>query len=164
MGRVTRWLRHRFAPSARDRFPDASLGRIAVAIGEGEKLHDGEVVFAVEAALPAAALRAGASPRQRAQEAFSSLRVWDTRANNGVLLYLLLADRAIEIVADRGLHGQVSDAEWESVCAQIEAGLRAGDMEQAVIDGIGRISALLARYCPATDLPRDEHPDRPVLL
>ncbi|HRF84641.1 MAG TPA: TPM domain-containing protein, partial [Pseudoxanthomonas sp.] len=90
--------------------------------------------------------------------------VWDTRANNGVLLYLLLADQAIEIVADRGLHARVSDAEWESVCAAVEAGIRGADMEHAVIDGIRRISALLAVHCPAAARALDEIPDRPVLL
>ena len=164
MGRVTRWLRHLFAPSARDRFPDASLDRIAVAIGEGEKLHDGEVVFAVEAVLPAAALRADASPRQRALEAFASLRVWDTRANNGVLLYLLLADRAIEIVADRGLHEVVADSEWQSICAAVEAGIHDGDIEAAVIEGVQRICVLLARHFPASEHGRDELPNRPRLL
>lgn len=165
MGRVTRWLRHLFAPSARDRFPDASLDRIAAAIGHGETLHDGEVVFAVEAVLPAAALRADASPRQRAQEAFSSLRVWDTRANNGVLLYLLLADHAIELVADRGFRDRVGDGEWEAVCAAIEAGLAGGDPAQAVVDGIARLSALVAMHFPAAGGGSgDELPDRPVLL
>ena len=164
MTMAMRWLRHLFAPSARHRFPDARLERIAAAIGEGERLHDGEVVFAVEAGLPWRALRADMAPRARAHEVFAGLRVWDTRANNGVLLYLLLADHAIEIVADRGLHARVSDAEWESVCAAVEAGIRGADMEHAVIDGIRRISALLAVHCPAAARALDEIPDRPVLL
>ena len=164
MARATRWLRHLLASCARNRFPEQSLERIAAAIGEGERQHDGEVVFAIEARLPWAAHWARISPRQRAQDAFAQLRVWDTQANNGVLLYLLLADRAIEIVADRGLHGRVADAQWASVCAAVEAGMRDGDMEQAVVEGVRRISALLAVHCPATELPRDELPDRPARL
>lgn len=164
MDALKRWLRHLFAPSARSQFPAERLERIAAAIGAGEQLHDGEVVFAVEAGLPWAVLRSGQAPRQRAREAFASLRVWDTRDNNGVLLYLQLADRAIEIVADRGLQGCVSDEEWDAVCAAVEAGMRGGDREAAVIDGVRRISALVASHFPATGLPRNELPDRPALL
>ena len=105
-----------------------------------------------------------ASPRQRALEAFASLRVWDTRANNGVLLYLLLADRAIEIVADRGLHEVVADSEWQSICAAVEAGIHDGDIEAAVIEGVQRICVLLARHFPASEHGRDELPNRPRLL
>ena len=160
-----RWLRHCFAPSAAGRFPAARLERIAAAIAEGERLHAGEVVFAVESGLPWRALRRGLAPRERAHEVFARLRVWDTEANNGVLLYLLLADHAIEIVADRGLEGRVSGEEWEQVCRAVEAAIAGGDaLEPAVIAGIGRISALLATHWPATGAGRDELPDRPVLL
>ncbi|KAF1688339.1 TPM domain-containing protein, partial [Pseudoxanthomonas koreensis] len=155
-----RWLRHVFAPSAARRFPAASLQRITDAIGAGEALHDGEVVFAVEAGLPWAALADGTGPRERAHQVFARLRVWDTAGNNGVLLYLLLADHAIEIVADRGLHGRVADAEWEEVCRAVEAAIAGGEaLDAAVVAGIGRISALLAVHCPATAPRRDELPD-----
>jgi uncharacterized membrane protein len=163
MAGMMRWLHHAFAPSTARRFPTDRLQRIADAIAAGERLHAGEVVFAVEAGLPARALWRGTTPRERAHEVFTRLRIWDTEANNGVLLYLLLADHAIEIVADRGLH-HVADAEWESVCAAIEAGLAAGEAEHAVVDGIARISALLAIHFPAGTGSRDELPDRPVLL
>ncbi|WP_037060511.1 TPM domain-containing protein [Pseudoxanthomonas suwonensis] len=161
---MNRWLRHLFAPPAARRFPADSLERIAAAIAEGERRHDGEVVFAVEAGLPPGELWRGCTPRERAHEVFARLRVWDTRDSNGVLLYLLLADHAIEIVADRGLHDRVVAQEWEAVCEAVEAGLRAGAAEAAVIDGIHRISTLLAAHYPAGAENRDELPDRPVLL
>jgi uncharacterized membrane protein len=164
MAGLTRWLRHLFAPAAARRFTAERLQRIGDAIAAGERLHDGEVVFAVESGLPFGALRAGVDPRERAHEVFARLRVWDTEANNGVLLYLLLADHAIEIVADRGLHGRVTEAEWAAVCRQVEAGLREGALEEAVTIGISRISALLALHFPATGVGRDELPDRPALL
>lgn len=159
-----RWLRHLFAPSARGRFPEDRLQRIAAAIAASELDHGGEVVFAVESRLPLAALWAGMTPGERAREAFARLRVWDTDGNNGVLLYLLLADHAIELVADRGLHACVSSQEWEQVCAEVSSRLKAGDMERAVVEGIGAISTLLARHFPAAGQARDELPDRPVLL
>jgi uncharacterized membrane protein len=167
MAMAMRWLRHVFAPSAARRFPADRLQRIAGVIAEGEGLHDGEVVFAVEAGLPMAALVAGTTPRERAGEVFAQLRVWDTEANNGVLLYLLLADQAIEIVADRGLQARVTGAEWQAVCRAVENGIGQGGrdgMEAAVIDGIVRISTLLAAHFPAGAGGRDELPDRPVLL
>ncbi|KAF1692187.1 hypothetical protein CSC62_14875 [Pseudoxanthomonas jiangsuensis] len=159
-----RLLRHLFAPSAAGRFPDQVLARIGEAIAAGERLHDGEGVFAVEAGLPAGEAWRGTAPRARAEEVFARLRVWDTQANNGVLLYLLLADHAIEIVADRGLHGRVAAAEWEAVCAAVRERLHVDGDKAAAVDGVARISALLAAHFPATDEPRDELPDRPVRL
>jgi uncharacterized membrane protein len=144
-----RWLRHLFAPSAQRLFPTESLQRIASVIAEGERLHSGEVMFAVESGLELAALRAGVEARQAAEAAFARLRTWDTEANNGVLIYLLLADHRIEIVADRGLTGKVAPEEWQAVCAQVEAGMRQGQPEAAIIAGIGAASALLARPFPA---------------
>jgi len=103
--------------------------------------------------------------RERAVDAFSRLRVWDTAANNGVLLYLLLADHRIEIVADRGLHGRVSDEQWRGVCLLMEERLRAGDAEAAVIAGVEAASRLIARHYPRTDDDADENelPDLPHL-
>jgi len=161
-----RWLRHVFAPSARNLFPPASLEAITRAIAEGETRHSGEVMFAVEADLGLAALWAGVTARQRAEMAFAHLRTWDTHANNGVLIYLLLADHAIEIVADRGLHARVSAAQWQEVCRRMQALLQAGDAEGAVVGAIEAASALLAEHYPA--LPGqpnvDELPNRPQFL
>ncbi|PPJ41898.1 MULTISPECIES: TPM domain-containing protein [unclassified Pseudoxanthomonas] len=161
-----RLLRHLFARSARRLFPEDSLHRITDAIAAGERLHRGEVMFAVESNLPPSAVIAGVEPRERAHDVFVRLRTWDTEANNGVLVYLLLADHRIEIVADRGLAGRVSDAQWREVCQLIETGMGEGRAEQAVLDGIAAASALLARHFPqqAGDVDEDELPNRPHLL
>ena len=102
---VGRLFRHLSARDARRMFPTTDMARIAGAIAEGERRHRGEVCFAVESSLHWRDVLRGVQPRMRAEEAFARLRVWDTAGNNGVLIYLLLADRRIEIVADRGLHG-----------------------------------------------------------
>ncbi|UOV06404.1 TPM domain-containing protein [Pseudoxanthomonas sp. F37] len=161
-----RLLRHLFARSSRRLFPEDSLHRITEAIAAGERLHRGEVMFAVETNLPPGAVLAGMQARERAHEVFVRLRTWDTEANNGVLIYLLLADHRIEIVADRGLDGRVSDAQWREVCALIETGMREGQAEQAVLEGIAAASALLARHFPqqAGQVDEDELPNRPRLL
>lgn len=163
---VARWLRHLFAPSAARRFPAAALQRIAAAVAAGEARHRGEVCFAVETALPVRALLAGHDARARAHAAFAQLRVWDTAANNGVLLYLLLADHRIEIVADRGLDGLVSAGQWRGVCQLMEERLHAGDAEAAVLHGVAAVSELLAAHFPRLPGAMDENelPDLPQVF
>ena len=158
-----RILRHLFAPSARRMFPEARLQRITDAIKAGELRHRGEICFAVEAALPASAVLAGREARDRAGEIFSQLRVWDTEANNGVLLYLLLADHRIEIIPDRGFRDRVSAEQWRGVCKLIEDRLQAGDSESAVVGGIEALSALVSEHFPrgADDVDHNELPDAP---
>lgn len=143
-----RVFKHLFAPSARRLFPEARLQRITAAIAAGELRHRGEICFAVEAALPASAVLAGRQARDRAGEIFSQLRVWDTEVNNGVLLYLLLADHRIEIIADRGFRDRVSAEQWRGVCKLIEERLRSGEPEAAVVDGIEAMSTLVAEHFP----------------
>lgn len=161
-----RLLKHLFAPSARRLFPAERLQRITAAIADSERSHGGEICFAVEAALPARAVLGGRQARDRALEVFSELRVWDTEANNGVLLYLLLADHRIEIVADRGFDGRVSAEQWRGVCQLIEERLRAGRSEAAVVDGVAAMSALIARHFPHSpgDADANELPDAPHVL
>ena len=165
-GRLKRVLRHLFAPSARRLFPADRLTRIAAAITASELRHTGEICFAVEPSLRPRAAWAGTQARERAAEVFAQLGVWDTRANNGVLLYLLLADHRIEIVADRGLDGRVSASQWHEVCGRIEERLRAGQVEAAAIDGVTCISRLLGDHFPPRDGGGDinELQDRPQLL
>jgi uncharacterized membrane protein len=163
---MKRLLRHLFAPPAAARFPADSLQRIADAIAAGERRHRGEVCFAVEAALPWWDVLRGVEARAQAEAAFARLRVWDTAGNNGVLLYLLLADHRIEIVADRGLVGLVSEAQWRGVCQLMEERLRAGEPEAAVVRGVEAASALLAAHFPqdATRADEDELPNAPHVL
>ena len=167
MARLPRLWRHLFAPTARRLFPEPALAQITEAIAHGEARHRGEVCFAVESALPSRAVVAGTQPRARAQEVFAQLRVWDTAANNGVLVYLLLADHRIEIVADRGLDGLVSAEQWGGVCLLMEERLRAGDVQDAALQGVLAVTDLIAQYFPraADDSDdRNELPDRPHLL
>ena len=161
-----RLLRHLFAPSARRLFPAESLRRIAAEIAAGDLHHRGEICFAVEPALHPRRVLAGMQPRDRALEAFSQLRVWDTRANNGVLIHLLLADHRIELVADRGLDGLVSAEQWRGACQAMEERMRAGEAEAAVIAGVATISELLAAHFPRMPGDEDDNelPDLPHLL
>ena len=163
---VARLLRHLFAPSARGLFPEDRLQRITSAVAEGESRHRGEICFAVEPALPALQVLRGMQARDRAHGVFAQLRVWDTQANNGVLVYLLLADQRIEIVADRGLIGLVSDEQWRGVCLLMEERLQAGEPEAAAVRGVAAVSDLLAEHFPraAGDADENELPDLPRML
>ena len=144
-----RLLKHLFAHAGRGACSPADcLQRIAAAIAASEARHTGEVRFAVESALHPRAVLAGMQARDRAHEVFAQLRVWDTRANNGVLLYLLLADHRIEIVADRGFDGLVSAEQWRGACLLIEERLKAGEPEAAVLRGVEALSAAGRAHFP----------------
>ncbi len=150
--------------AVRRTFPRAVLNRITQTIAEVEQAHAGQIRFAVEAALEIKPLLAGQTARERAIEVFSQLRVWDTEHNNGVLIYLLLADRDVEIVADRGIHVKLGQAVWESVCQEMEAAFRQGRFEEGVIAGIRSVGAHLARHYPHAGIKRNELPDQPALI
>jgi uncharacterized membrane protein len=145
-------------------FPKEELDRIGRAIADGEARHTGQLCFVVEASLPLPRLWHKLKPRERALEVFGLLRVWDTEANNGVLLYVLLADHAVEMIADRGIDARVGDAAWQAICRKIEAAFRAGRFADGVEQGIVEISALLAEHAPRTGPGRNEIPDAPVVL
>ena len=157
-----RTVRHLFAPPGWVRwvFRPAAMTAIEEAIATSEKRHGGEIRFVVEAALDR--ILTGQSARERALEVFSLLRLWDTAQRNGVLIYLLLADRDIEIVADRGV--KVPAPEWEAICRTMESALRRGEYAQAALDGIAAVSRLLEREFPRRADDRNELPDRPVTL
>lgn len=163
---MKRLLTHLFARSSASVYPLASLERIAAAVAAGEARHLGEIRFAVEASLTAREVLAGRDARDRAVDVFSQLRVWDTQANNGVLIYLLLADHRIEIVADRGLDDCVSAEQWRGVCQLMEERLRAGEAEEAAVAAINAVSDLLAQHFPRNTgtADRNELPDMPQLL
>jgi uncharacterized membrane protein len=145
-------------------FSPEALANIERAIKAGEATHTGQVRFAVEGALDGAPLFRDQSARARAIDVFARLRVWDTAHNNGVLIYLLLADRDVEIVADRGIDARVGHARWETICRAMEAEFRAGCFEDGVVKGIAEVSALLAAHFPADGAHRNEMPDKPVVL
>jgi len=164
--KVMRILRHLFTPDwvARRVFPRAALNRIKEAIRESEKSHHGELRFALEAGLDFVPLLKGITPRQRALEVFSMLRVWDTERNSGVLIYLQLVDRDIEIVADRGISARVGQAQWDAICRRMEQSFRAGRFEEGVLAGIAEITALLRTHFPAGGDNPGELPDTTVVL
>jgi uncharacterized membrane protein len=146
-------------------FSDAELARIGSAITEGEKRHRGQVRFVVEPALPLARVARRLDPRERALEVFGLLRIWDTEENCGVLVYLLLADHAVEIIADRGIDRAVGSAKWESVCREMEAAFAAGRYAEGAEAGIAAINSLLALHFPDDGKPRaNELPDAPLVL
>jgi uncharacterized membrane protein len=148
-------------------FPAATLDAIEQAIKRVELTHAGEIRFAIETALTPRHILNDIAPRAHALEVFSQLRVWDTDANNGVLIYVQLADRDVEIVADRGFQGRVSPAEWEAVCRLMEEHFRAGRFQVGAIAGVEAIGNLLARHFPQASskaMHSNQLPDRPTLL
>ncbi len=145
-------------------FGRSSLNMIEAAIKASETEHVGEIRFAVEGGLDGAPLFKGQSARERAIDLFSQLRVWDTQQNTGVLIYLLLADRAVEIVADRGIHAKVDAQEWGKVCRQMEAAFRQSDFEGGVISGVQAVTRHLKQHFPSDSHDRNELPNRPVVL
>ncbi len=166
--RLKRWLKHWLVTPRRVHrmLPPESLERIRAAIAQTETLHSGEIRFAVEASLPWSYLKRDAPARQRATMVFAKLRVWDTEANNGVLLYVDLADHAIEIVADRGIARHVPRHEWEAICNVVREHFRRDDFEAGVIAGVQAIGAVLARHFPLVpgEVNPNELSDKPVVL
>ena len=144
-------------------FPASALNAIEKAIEASETAHAGEIRFVVEGALDGMPLFRGQSAKDRAIELFSQLRVWDTEHNNGLLIYLLLADRAVEIVADRGIHAKVGAEEWRTVCHQMETAFKQSNYEAGVLSGVQAVTQHLVQHFPA-DNRGNELPDRPVVL
>jgi uncharacterized membrane protein len=145
-------------------FTPRVLAEIEQAIKTGETTHRGQVRFVVEGALDGRPLFRNQPARERAIDIFSHLRIWDTAHNNGVLIYLLLADRKVEIVADRGIDSKVGAAGWEPICRDMEADFRSGQFKAGVIKGIAAVSRELAKYFPPDTHPRNELPDKPIVI
>lgn len=166
MNRFARWCRHALSTplSLQRRFPARTLRAIEQAVRDCEALHAGEIRFAIEPALgPGAAWHVDA--RSRAIELFSQLRVWDTEHNNGVLIYVLIADRAVEIVADRGVaRGRVPQQEWQAVCSSMAAAFREGRYEDGAVAGVRGVAEVLARYPAGERGSGNELPDAPVIV
>jgi len=163
---LLRIVRHALTPAWRVRqcFPTALLDQIGQRIGEIERSHPGELRFVVEHALELGDLLTGLTPRERAIEVFGLLRVWDTEHNNGVLIYVLHAEHAVEIVADRGLARCVSQADWDGLCRQVETEFRASRHGAGAMAAINGAAKLLERHFPGQQAGRGELPDQPLLL
>jgi uncharacterized membrane protein len=149
--------------SVKRAFPREAMRSIEKAIAEQERRHAGQLRFAVEASLPLGDLARGVDAHVRAIEWFARLRIWDTEHNSGVLIYLLLADRRVEIVADRGIHGKAGSAAWEAICGEMQREFARGQFERGVVIGVRAIGDLLAGHFPTTG-GRNELPDKPVVL
>ena len=162
-----RWIRHLFLDQfvLMRAFPLPTLAAIERAVAEQEKRHRGELRVVIEGGLPLLALIAGRTARERALEHFGRLRIWDTDDNAGVLIYLLLSDRRVEIVADRGIHARVGGSAWETICGAMQQEFAAGRFEAGMLAGLGSVSDLLHQHFPARagDNP-NELPDAPVVV
>ncbi|HSM20591.1 MAG TPA: TPM domain-containing protein [Rubrivivax sp.] len=164
MNRWTRILKHRWldeTDTARA-LNDAALQRLEDRVAASERHHSGEIRLCVEAGLPLSYLWRGATARERALAMFGKLRVWDTEANNGVLIYLLLAEHAIEIVADRGLARQVPQAHWDALVGGMREAFRAGRFEAGLEQAVDAVDAMLVRHFPLAEGEHNpnELPDR----
>jgi uncharacterized membrane protein len=165
--RLARLLRHLCCTRAgtHRRFSPRLLQQIEQGCAAAEARHAGEIRFAIETSLPLAALWHGITPRERAVALFAQLHIWDTEHNNGVLVYVLRADRAVEIIADRGINARVSPAEWQSVCREVETHYRAGRFAEGSQAAIAGVAALLERHFPALrGAAANELPNQPILL
>jgi uncharacterized membrane protein len=163
---LARSIRHLCASQwlTRRRFNAEVLQAIEQAIRAVESRHAGEIRFAIETALDLPELWRDVTPRQRAIQVFGQLGVWDTEANNGVLLYLLNADRAVEIVADRGVAARVTKLEWAAVERLMEEHFRAGRYREGAVQGIEAVGKLLQLHFPSQGADRDEQPNQAILL
>jgi len=150
--------------NVKSHFSENGLNLIEQAIEYGETRHGGEIRFVVESGLHPMEVVYNKQPRQRALEVFGRLNIWDTEYNNGVLLYLLIADRDIEVVADRGIAGRVPQSVWEEICDHIEEKFKAGAFEAGVLRAIEEINAVLEIHYPRSGSNQNELPNEPVLL
>jgi uncharacterized membrane protein len=161
---VGRALKHLFTPHwvALRPFPASALRAIEGAIKSSERLHRGEIRFAIEGPLHVGTLRL--APRARARQVFSQLGVWDTEENTGVLIYVQLVDRRIEIIGDRGIAARVPQHDWDAICHAMERAFKAGEYQQGAVAAIAAVTQILAREFPARGANLNELPDKPAVL
>lgn len=168
MNTLQRWATHLWldADDVRRRLSKAGLQRLEVAVRASEARHLGELRLCVEGGLPWSHLRRACTPRERAVELFSQLRVWDTAHNNGVLIYLLLAERRIEILADRGLHERTPEGTWSRLASDMGSALQTGEFEAGLLQAIDQVGALMRAHFPARHerANANELPDAVVVL
>lgn len=169
VGRLRRIWRHRWIDDAalQRALPPELLERLTRRVAASERRHTGELRVCVEAGLPLSYLWRGAPARERAIMLFGKLGVWDTERNNGVLIYLLLAEQAIEIVADRGIARHVGDDRWAEMARRMGASFRAGRFEDGLTEALEEVSALLVQHFPqdtASPANANELPDAPLML
>ena len=166
--KIPRLLKHRWLDESDSQraLPADLLDRLTATVSASEKRHSGEIRICVESGLPSSYISRGLTARDRAVMMFSKLRVWDTEQNNGVLIYLLLAEHAIELVADRGINRYVSADEWTAMVAHLSEALRAGRYEDGLTLALEEVSAGLVRHFALAPGQADsnELPDAPVVM
>ena len=163
---IIRFVKHMFSHpwQVKRHFSAAGLHNIEQAIEASEQKHLGEIRFIVETGLHPLEILYKKTPKKRALELFSNLKIWDTEHNNGVLIYLLLVDRDVEIVADRGIDKHVGHSGWEKICHEMEVMFRKGEFEAGVLQGIAEISAELEKHFPLTGANKNEISNKPIIL
>jgi uncharacterized membrane protein len=144
-------------------FPPETLEAIERAVRETETDHEGEIVFVIEAALATLPLVRGQTARERAMEVFSRIRVWDTQQNNGVLIYILMADHDVEILADRGIHACAGEQAWTEICHEMETAFRRGEYLAGALAGIAAVAQQLRRHFGSAAARANELPDKPIV-
>ena len=162
-----RLLKHRLVDErdVKRRLGAGALERIQARVAASERRHSGEIRVCVEAGLPLSYLRRHATARERAVAMFGKLRVWDTEHNNGVLIYLLLAERRIEIVADRGLNRHVDAAQWAAITESMSTAFTSDSLEAGLNRAIDAVDALLFEHFALREgeVNPNELPDAPVV-
>lgn len=168
--RIFRLFRHRWARETRDVLPAATLQALQDRVTRSELLHTGEIRVSIEAGLPNSYLLrpdpTTALLKQRAIAMFGRLRVWDTTHNNGVLIYMCLAERSIELLADRGVNAVVDQDEWSRIVHKLGEALAAGQFAKGLTSAIAEVDSLLTEHFPASAdaMNPDELPNSPVLM
>jgi len=162
---VPRVLRHLATSrlSVRRAFPKETLDAIERAIHDVEATHEGEIVFVVEGALETPSLLSGMTARERALEWFARLRVWDTEKNNGVLIYVLLADHRVEVLADRGINVRAGELAWKSVCHEMEIAFGRGEYREGAVGGVRSVAQHLAKHFGSSAPRINELPNKPIV-
>ena len=161
-----RLIKHGFmtASSGKRAFPPATLKAIETAIAHGETLHRAEVRLIVEHSLHASAVLRRMTPRKRALDLFAKYRIWDTEENCGILIYLNLADRKAEIIADRGVNNLIGSADWQAVCKTMTQGFAQGEFHRSVLAALAQLNDLLGTHFPANGAHSNQLSDKPILL
>jgi uncharacterized membrane protein len=159
---LTHWMTT--AAAGRRAFPEASLTQIEHKIGQGEQIHSAEVRLIVEVALDTGTIFNDVSNRQRALELFAEHRIWDTEENCGILIYINLAEHAVEIVADRNVGRRIEAREWQKICAIMTQGFANGKFHESTLAAIDALNALLHQHFPGTPAARNQLPDSAIML
>ena len=162
-GRALKHLRGTPA-TARQAFPAAALKAIEAAIADGEAIHRAEVRLIVEAALTPGMAYQGVTNRERARELFAQYGVWDTEDNCGVLIYIILAEHQVDIVADRHVGRRITPEQWQAICRTMTAGFAQGNYHDSTVQALGELNSLLQHHFPATGERSNQLPNEPILL